>query len=83
MKKYNVTLDYIRNEDYYIESNLQEFQVSANNTDEAIEIVKNKLSNHMLNDDDFEAICYSNGNADITFGDSDTGQDVCYEIIEL
>ncbi|MFP3727489.1 hypothetical protein U8V72_20110 [Priestia filamentosa] len=85
MKTYLVELNYISNEDYKMPSHLKCFKISASNMDKAIENTTNKLGIYMLNKDDYftEAGEDFEHYVEISFGDSNTGQDVCYSITEV
>ncbi|MGV7002524.1 hypothetical protein ACWA2C_28200 [Priestia megaterium] len=83
VKNYIAELKYISNENYELPSSLLEFELSASGIDESIKRAVNRLGSKMLCKDDYEIVDYSDDYAEISFGDSHTGQDVCYTITEI
>ncbi|MEK1828953.1 hypothetical protein AAAC51_07340 [Priestia megaterium] len=83
--KYLAELKYISNDNYNMPSNLKKFEVNSNDMDEAIKSIRNRLSIHMSDKDDYfvEAGHDYENYADIYFSDALTGQDVRYTIIKV
>ncbi|WP_377520311.1 hypothetical protein [Priestia megaterium] len=80
--KYLVELKHISNDNYEMPSHLEKFEVNSNGMDETIKATAVTLNRHMLDKDDYyiEAGCDYENYAEITFGDANTGSDVCYTI---
>lgn len=83
MKTYLVQLNYNANEAHRISATLLEFNIQSIDIDKAILMATKKLRYVMLNEDDYDVINLSEGYAELSFGDADTGQDVIYIITEM
>ncbi|MFA1510050.1 hypothetical protein ACDN41_12540 [Priestia aryabhattai] len=85
MKKYTVELNYVSNENLEIPARLEEFEVDAKDMQSALKNATLRLSSIMLDKDDYEIVdsSFNEDEIEISFSDSETGQDVSYIIIEM
>ena len=85
MKKYTVELNYISNENFEIPARLEGFEVDASDMNSALKNATYRLSSIMLDKDDYEIVdgSFNEDEIEISFSDSETGQDVSYIITEM